>query len=400
MATSSTRKNIQLVGTFVFGLYFLFVAVSHYQAAEARYSSSQPFENGLMAQAKIIHVPERSRDGTLFRFKDNLGQTHESRSLVYYPEYLRVGQTYEISYEPENTAWVRAPSLGWTESEYAGWRLMSIVWMVGAICVFPLGLWRRFRTPPIEPEFQISEYATEYRVKQHYLRLVILWATYAFALFCVYAIITLSITHFLPLPPLLKKLALLGWHALLIFALVPPALRIIFNDPLKITSSGVSIYGRRTIPWKAMSQIMFVVGGGRHQDMSWRLIIQLKKSSGLKGFSASGPALRKLSPLVYLDLYVTQWDNLDIIKAMNHFGLAEHDPIAAESLLWSASESGPIENRNGDGNEPVASEGSEATTLKDNQDLLDQKKESTNNGDVAAPKTDYYMSGGFHVDNR
>jgi len=284
--------------------------------------------------------------------------------------------------------------IGWTESEYGGWRLMSIVWMIGAICIFPLGLWRRFRTPPIEPEFQISESATEYRVKQHYLRLVILWATYAFALFCVYAIVTLGITHFLPLSPLLKKLSLLGWQALLIFALVPPALRIIFNDPLMITSAGVSIYGRRAIPWKAMSQIMFVAGDGRHKDMSWRLIIQLKKSSGLKGLSASSPALRKLSPLVYLDLYVTQWDNLDIIKAMNHFGLAAHDPVAAESLLWSASESGPI------GGGPDVSDTDVEMTHGENHGLTYQQSALVDSSDLDKPKTSQYMSGGFHLDRR
>jgi len=371
MTTSSNKKNIQLILAFVVGIHFLFVAVSHYHAAAARYESSQPFEYGLMANGTIVQVPEHSSDGTLFRFKDDQGQVRESRALVYYPEYLRVGQSYSISYEPDNTAWVRVPSLGWTKSEYSGWRLMTIIWMLGAIGIFPLALWHRFRTPPIKPEFQIAEHASEFRLKQNYLRLIILWAIYAFGLFTTYAIVTLGITFFLPLPPLLEKLALFGWHLLLFLAVGIPAVRILFNDPLKITPTGLSIYGRRETPWKAMSQIQFA-SGGKHPEMSWRLIVQLKSSSGLKGFPASGPALRKLSPLVFLDLYVTRWDKLDLIEAINHFGLTDLDPVAAAKLESSVSDSGLIG--------------------------LCDKADTDDDEEIDTSKRNYYMDSGFHVD--
>jgi len=338
----SSRRNVELISSIVFGVYFLFIAITHFNAAAKRFEESQPLKNGLVTQANIIGIAEHQRGGTpvSVRFTDNKSRLRDSRTLVYFPEYLRVGQSVEISYHPDNSEWVRAPELGWSESEYAGWRWMSIIWIAGAISIFPLALWRRFRNTPHRPIPELSAADTEFKVKKSYLRLFLLWSVYAFALFVMYAIVTLSITHTLGLPVWMQKVAMLLWHALLAFKIGLPAVRVLFNDPITISRLGVSFYGRPTVPWADMSQILFA--HGRKSALDGRLIISLKPSSSIAGYPTWQIPLRKLRPVVYLDLYSTQWDDYEIVTAMNHFGLKEHDPEAASRLLYSLSESGLI----------------------------------------------------------
>ena len=77
---------------------------------------------------------------------------------------------------------------------------------------------------------------------------------------------------------------------------------------------------------------------------------------------------------------------------MNHFGLADHDTVAAESLLWSASESGPI----GDG--PDVSDTDVEITQSKNHGLTYQQSALLDSSDMDKTKTSQYMSGGFHLD--
>ena len=368
----SSRRNVELILSFVFGVHFLFVAISHLNAAADRFEQSQPFENGLLAQAKIVEVPDNQRGGTpvSVQFTNNKRKVQKSKALVHYPEYLRVGQSVEISYQPDNPEWVRAPELGWSESEYAGWRGMSLVWLFGAICIFPLAIWRRFKKPTYTPALELSEGDTDFRVKQHYFRLFLMWSVYAFALFVVYAIVTLSITHMIGLPIWAQKIALLAWHALLVFKIGLPAARVLFNDPIAINRNGVSFYGRPSVSWADMSQIAFV--SGRDQVIDRRLIIALKPSSSIVGYPVWQIPMKKLSPLVYIDLFITRWDDHEIVTAMNHFGLEEHDPEAARRLLYSLSESGLITGR----------------TKNESIDAVDV--------DSISSKDHSYMSRGFH----
>jgi len=266
-----------------------------------------------------------------------------SNTRVHFPEYLRVGQSVEISYRPDSPEWVRAPELGWSESEYRGWRGMSLVWLIGAISIFPLAVWRRFRQETYKPIPEFSDTDGEFKVKQDYFRLILLWSIYAFGLFVVYAIVSLSITHTLGLPILVQKVALLAWHSLLAFKVGLPAVRILLNDPMTINRQGISFYRRPPVPWADMSQILFM--SGRDQDMSQRLVISLTPSSMIKPNLALDIPLRKLSPLVYLNLYGTRWDDQEIAAAINHFGLERQDPNAAHQLMNSLRDSGVISHR-------------------------------------------------------
>lgn len=372
----SSRRNIELIWSFGFGAYFLFIAITHLNGAEERFEESQPFENGLTAQAKIIEIPDNQRGGTpvSVQFTDNKRRVRESKTLVYFAEYLRVGQSVEISYLPNNAEWVRAPELGWSESEYAGWRGMSIVWLVGAISIFPLAVWRRFRKRSYKPALELSETEAVYKVKQHYIRLFLLWSVYGFALFMVYAIVTLSITHMLGLPIWAQKFGILAWHALLAYKIGLPAVRVLLNDPITIDRSGVSFYGRSSVPWSDMSQILFVSG---RSEFDGRLIISLLPTSSIAGYPTWQLPLKKLSPVVYIDLYSTRYDEHDIVTAMNHFGLESHDPEAARRLLYSLTESGLISGR----------------ATYESIDPVDE--------DSHQPVKDHrYMSGGFHFGSR
>lgn len=99
----SSRRNVELILSFVFGVHFLFVAISHLNVAADRFEQSQPFENGLLAQAKIVEIPDNQRGGTpvSVQFTNNKRKVQMSKTLVHYPEYLRVGQSVEISYQPD-----------------------------------------------------------------------------------------------------------------------------------------------------------------------------------------------------------------------------------------------------------------------------------------------------------
>jgi len=52
----SSRRNREFIGTLVFGAYFLFVAITHLDSAAERFEESQPFTDGLFAQAKIVDI--------------------------------------------------------------------------------------------------------------------------------------------------------------------------------------------------------------------------------------------------------------------------------------------------------------------------------------------------------
>ena len=372
----SSRRNVELILSFVFGVHFLFVAISHLNVAADRFEQSQPFENGLLAQAKIVEIPDNQRDGTpvSVQFTNNKRKVQMSKTLVHYPEYLRVGQSVEISYQPDNPEWVRAPELGWSESEYAGWRGMSLVWLFGAISIFPLAIWCRFKKPTYKPALELSEGDNVFRVKQHYFRLFLMWSVYSFALFVVYAIVTLSITHIIGLPIWAQKIAILAWHVLLAFKIGLPAARVLFNDPIAINRNGVSFYGRPSVPWADMSQIAFV--SGRDKAIDKRLVIALNPSSSIVGYPVWQIPMKKLSPSIYIDLYITRWDDHEIVTAINHFGLEEHDPEAARRLLYSLSESGLITGR----------------TKNESFDAVDV--------DSISSKDHSYMSRGFHFGSR
>jgi len=371
----SSRRNIELISNIAFGVYFLFVAISHLNSAKDRFDGSRHFEDGLLANAKIIAIPESQRGGTpvFVQFTDNKRRIQKSKTIVYSPEYLRVGQSVEVSYQPADPDWVRAPALDWSDSEYADMRRMCIVWIMGALCIFPLAIWRRFRKPSNRPLLKLSDADSKFTVKQDYFRLIIIWALYGFMLFMVYAIVTLSITHLLGLPIWLQKVSILAWHALLAYKIGLPAVRVLLNDPITINHAGVSFYGRPPVPWSDMSQILFV--SGRHQDLDEKLIISLKPSSSIAAYPVLSIPMKQLSPLVSLDLYSTRWDDHDIVTAMNHFGLEKQDPQAARRLLNSLSESGFITG------------------------CTDPKDAHTREENSSSSKEHNYMGGGFHFDS-
>jgi len=365
------QGNVGLVVTLLTAVYFLVAAFNNLNEVSKAYEESQAFDGGSAALATVL--AERSRNRIVeLQFKDAKGRQHSAKAYVYQSQSLRIGQKLEISYRPDEPHWVRVPSKGLSDADHHFWRVFFFVWVVAAICVIPRAIWLRFHTPDL---LRLSKSDTVFVLKKDYFRTAFLAGIYAFGLFFVYAFPAITIEYVLPVSLSIKKGLLIAWFMLMVVAVGRPALRFILNPPLVLSKNGLSIYGREVIYWTEVSQIMIKTGGrASERDMNWRLIIPLKRNATSKGYRTWQIPLRKLRPVVYLNLYSTRWDIQDLVTALNHFGVEDRDPEAAARLRATWEESGLIK-------EVVESVISASNT-------------------EAINDSSYYMSAGFHTSGK
>ncbi len=386
------KENLRFIGMLLFGLYFMYEAVSTLTALNSTYEISQPFENGMTAMATVTKISQYNRSRITVEFADEKGRQQTARALAYNVEFVKAGDKYYVSYYPDNNiTHVRVPSLGMSDESYHGLRGMFFVWIAGALCVFPIAFYKRFgnKTPKATKVFSNS--TREYRVGTSYSRLFILASLYSmFLFFVLFAgavlihVLEMIGSHYgMPISDSVAEKLLHLWIAFMVVAIAPEFIRVLLNDPLVVSARGISLYGDKPIPWTELSQIKFAENSdGR---MSERLILALQKDASTPGMSVWQLPLIKLRPVVYLNLYTTRYDKLDTIEAINHFGLRAIDPDAALTLASSLEESGFIE---------------QSLNKSTNTDADSEEKADQPSTPEEKTKDDYYMSNGFHLHQR
>lgn len=148
-----SRNWSSFLKSFVFGLVAAAVGFAQLGIANRTIQASQPFSNGLSADATVVHIQEMpgrresTTGGVSVEFMDNHGKLQQSYVYMAIAPQFHVGQQLTISYQPDNLHTVRAPNAIPTGGTFASSTRAAKFLIVGGILVLLASLCSLLFTP-------------------------------------------------------------------------------------------------------------------------------------------------------------------------------------------------------------------------------------------------------------
>lgn len=166
----SFKRNRELLTCFITAVALIGCVMIQQSALEEEHRINQPFENGLMAQARIDSVATADKGGVLASFKDSQGKEQQARVENHSTVEYRKGEQLIVSYQADDMLFVRVPWRTMSGEQYQF--LNKMFWCFHGVGIFIIlmGLYRRFVRAPVKDGIDTATLGTSYVVKKSVFR--------------------------------------------------------------------------------------------------------------------------------------------------------------------------------------------------------------------------------------